>query len=160
MAKEKMTVVKKGGRMSVHGSFKTACIAYGWDYEGFGKRFQSDIDGHKLTKIPVGVTINCFLMLDHCAKYRKIQSFEETKDGTCMVDFSGPDRTFFVEVNTITKSEESNIIDGQEESPAHEWEEAENVCRVFQVTDDDKIIDINIDPWTEQELLNLIDLSE
>lgn len=158
MATENITVVKKGNRISVHSSFKKACEAYGWNYDGFGKRFQEEVDGHKIRKIPMGVTINCFILVDFCASHKSSQIVSKMDSSTYEVTFSTMDEEYRIEVLTSEEYEPENIIDGQVESGGYYWDNPTEVLKVEKITDDGPI-EVKIDKWTENELLNLVDLN-
>lgn len=161
MATEKMTIVKKGSRISVHGSFKKACEAYGWNYEGYNKRFQKEIDEHRLMKVPVGVTINCFIMLDHCTMKSTLQSVYNIDSSEHEVTFcTAKGKQYQVTVYSSERYEPENIIDGMVESGGYYWKEATEVVDVKTWTEDGDELEIKFDSWTEKELLNIIDLSE
>ncbi len=53
-----MTLVRKGFKFSLHGSFKKACKAYGWDYKSLMKKgLPATVGKYRIEKMPVEKTI-------------------------------------------------------------------------------------------------------
>lgn len=77
--KVNLIVIRKGLKISVHGSFKKACKSYGWDYSKLIRSgVPSKVDGYRVEKIETEVTIESMMIRELLQSNPKITNdFDE-----------------------------------------------------------------------------------
>lgn len=157
-------VMSKGTRLAVFPTLSKAFEAHGWpDYDKQRtKAMPYYRDGIKVQKVPSGVSISCFELLEAISSRKAVQQW--TKDGDVyQVSVHTYSRTYELEVEYDTKHEPANVITTdrgrEEESPAHDYDVATAIRSAEELTDDDKK-KIHLDKWTEEQVLNHIQIGE
>ncbi len=166
MATRFKTIVSNGDGFSIHSSFKNACSDYGWNYESYKGRFQSQIGDYTIKKHPEGTTIDCLELINLVARDGVKTSISKTFDSTIaeniyLIEISGYNKEYKIQftfdvirepANEVTTDRGVEVIDGE-----HFYDELTSVLSIFK-WDDENPFAIKFDAYTEKELLNLITL--
>lgn len=156
-------VITKGKHIAVYGNLKQACNREGWqdEYDKLrGRTTPYDHNGCIVYRIPTGVTISCFELLEVMASKNTVQ--KTTKEaGFYLVSVQAYDREYELEVDYTTEHEPANVIPTdrgmEEESPAHDYPVATAVTSAVELTEDGPK-KIHLDKWTEGQVLNHVRL--
>lgn len=132
-------VIKKGKKMSVHSTLSKAYQAYGWDNykKDRIKRMPYKKDAYKVQKVPTGVSIVCFELLDWMA----------SKSTVILQD----DKTDFNHIILACYDFEVRFTLG-----AADINGTEELISVLEVQDMNTKKLIKTDAWTNEQIINLI----
>lgn len=154
-----VTIVTKKHQFSIHSSFKKACEAYEWDYDSFkGKPTPSKIDDYGIKRHPKETTIDCIEMIERCAMCKEEQ-IHEYEGMNWIIEFPFGEPSYFVEVEVKEVLHTVGDPDNETDEYFTEPTKVVSVWSYNEEHDDDKV-EVKVDEYTKDQLLNLVDFSE
>jgi hypothetical protein len=90
-----IVVTDQNGTFSIHTSWKKACEEYGFKYN---KNRPKYIDGYKIDKHPIGVTIQCLELLEFITRKDIEQTVDYNEDNNFTIAVSHGKTNYFVNV--------------------------------------------------------------
>lgn len=157
-------VMSKGTRLAVFPTLSKAFEAENWpDYDKQRtKAMPYYRDGIKVQKVPTGVSISSFELLETVSS--KKASVSSGKMGSIYeVSVTSYNKEYLLRVEYDTKHEPADYHHGdrgrEEISPAYDYDTPTGITSAVEITEDgDK--QIRLDKWTEAQIMNYINLEE
>jgi hypothetical protein len=160
MTKRFVTIVsnQKGG-FSFHSSWKSACETYDWEYT---PRMKSQVDEYLIKKAPLDVTIDCLELVEFIGR-KEIDQTCENVNGNYLFELVGYDTHYTVLCEYSEQHEPADYHYGDRGretiSEAYDYDQLESIIKVEILTEDGEK-EIQIDKWTEEQLLNILEIKE
>lgn len=150
-----VTIVTDGnGKYSYHSSWKSACEAYDWKYTA---GVPKEKHGYKIHKAPLEVPIDCLDLIEFCGRKNvKIKYIR----GENQFEIFGYNNTYFIDVETHWEHEPEwteNTDRGVETvQSAYDYEVVSYVTGAQICDEQGDPVDMKLDEWTKNELLNYL----
>lgn len=160
-------IVSRGQRLSVFSTLSKAYELNGWGEDNYKKDRTKPLPYmvhgvYKVQKVPAGVTISCFELLETISAKSTVQQW--TKDGgKYIVSVHAYSRSYDLEVEYDTKHEPADYHNGdrgrEEVRAAYDYDVPTAITSAAEMCEDGpkKIL---LDKWTEEQLLNYINLGQ
>ncbi len=160
-----VTIVTDGkGKFSYHTSWKSACSAYDWNYK---KSVPSSMNGFKIIKAPLDVTIDCLDIVEFLNRNNVKQTARrESSEDRYVVEVDGYSKSYTIHTSFITKHEKTSVGGsdeyGREEIlRGYDYDEHKDVLEVIlynDKTEEEK--KIKIDSWTADQIIQTLDTED
>ena len=160
MSKRFVTIVsdEKGG-FSFHTSWKTACETYGWETT---PRVPTSKGQYSIKKAPFDVRIECLELIEFISRKDISQSCFKGDEGWYEFEVNGYDTTYTITTDFETKHEEEDMHYGdrgsEEITPAYDYDVPTSIVQV--TIHDEEGTEVKTDSWTNQQLLNFLNIKD
>lgn len=148
-----IVVTDQKGDYSIHTSWKKACLEYGWQYN---KNRPDEINGYKIIKHPIGVTIKCLELLELITRKNVEQTVEYYDGYDFTINIRDGKDSYIINLNA-SRYYEAEGEDGAGQTHGGYYAYCPEKIITVQIEDEDAT-EFKIDEYTEKKLLKFIDL--
>lgn len=160
-------VTNEKGERSYHTSWKSACEAYDWEYT---KYMRKKVGEYKIKKAPLETTIQCLDLVEFINRKNVVQSVSRDEtEGVYEIEVHGYSMTYWVKCD-YEKNYKEGEAGGSGPYGAHngdcEWisggyyDTLMSVMSVEIQDENDDMIEMKIDRWTEDQLLDVLETTD